>query len=93
MEHESMVHALEEIRRTLKPNGILIDLRPVPRVSGSTGHRSAIPGCLEHDRLERGTFAVRTTIHRRTAEGRPRRACPTARGPGDRAPSAAQNGQ
>jgi hypothetical protein len=29
MEHESMVHALDEIRRTLKPNGILIDLRPV----------------------------------------------------------------
>lgn len=29
MEHESMVHALDEIRRALKPNGILIDLRPV----------------------------------------------------------------
>jgi SAM-dependent methyltransferase len=29
MEHESMVHALGEIHRTLKPNGILIDLRPV----------------------------------------------------------------
>ena len=29
MRHESMVHALNEIRRTLKPNGILIDLRPV----------------------------------------------------------------
>jgi SAM-dependent methyltransferase len=29
MEHASMVHALSEIRRTLKPNGILIDLRPV----------------------------------------------------------------
>ncbi|HLA86524.1 MAG TPA: hypothetical protein VJL10_00740 [Anaerolineales bacterium] len=29
MEHESMVHALDEIRRTLKPNGLLIDLRPV----------------------------------------------------------------
>ena len=29
MVHASMVHALEEIRRTLKPNGILIDLRPV----------------------------------------------------------------
>jgi SAM-dependent methyltransferase len=29
MEHASMVHALDEIRRTLKPNGILIDLRPV----------------------------------------------------------------
>jgi SAM-dependent methyltransferase len=29
MEHESMVYALDEIRRTLKPNGILIDLRPV----------------------------------------------------------------
>ena len=29
MEHASMVHALGEIRRTLKTNGILIDLRPV----------------------------------------------------------------
>lgn len=29
MQHESMVHALDEIRRVLKPNGILIDLRPV----------------------------------------------------------------
>jgi len=29
MEHASMVHALDEIRRTLTPDGILIDLRPV----------------------------------------------------------------
>ena len=29
MPHEGMVHALQEIHRTLKPNGILIDLRPV----------------------------------------------------------------
>ena len=29
MEHASMVHALSEIRRTLKSDGILIDLRPV----------------------------------------------------------------
>lgn len=29
MQHESMVHALDEVRRTLKPNGMLIDLRPV----------------------------------------------------------------
>jgi hypothetical protein len=29
MEHASMVHALGEIRRTLKQDGILIDLRPV----------------------------------------------------------------
>lgn len=29
MEHESMVHALSEIHRTLKPNGILLDLRPL----------------------------------------------------------------
>jgi hypothetical protein len=26
-----MVHALREIRRVLKPNGILIDLRPAPK--------------------------------------------------------------
>ena len=29
MEHTSMVHALREIHRTLTPNGLLIDLRPV----------------------------------------------------------------
>ena len=41
-----MVHALDEIRRTLKPNGILIDLRPVEEnwlveVSSSTGEQLA----------------------------------------------------
>jgi len=41
-----MVHALDEIRRTLKPNGILIDLRPVSsnwsvEVSSSTGYQLA----------------------------------------------------
>ena len=46
MEHESMVHALDEIRRTLKPNGTLIDLRPVSsnwsvEVSSSTGYQLA----------------------------------------------------
>jgi hypothetical protein len=29
MEHASMVHALSEIRRTLKTDGLLLDLRPV----------------------------------------------------------------
>jgi hypothetical protein len=46
MEHESMVHALDEIRRTLKTNGTLIDLRPVEsnwsvEVSSSTGYQVA----------------------------------------------------
>ena len=41
-----MVHALDEIRRTLKPNGILIDLRPVEEnwlveVNASTGNQAA----------------------------------------------------
>ena len=41
-----MVHALDEIRRTLKPNGILIDMRPVEsnwwvEVSSSTGYQVA----------------------------------------------------
>ena len=41
-----MVHALDEIRRTLKPNGILIDLRPVEsswsvEVSSSAGYQLA----------------------------------------------------
>jgi hypothetical protein len=29
MEHESMVHALEEMHRVLTPRGLLIDLRPL----------------------------------------------------------------
>ena len=29
MKHEGMVHALEEIRRLLRPGGILIDIHPV----------------------------------------------------------------
>lgn len=46
MEHESMVHALHEIRRSLKPNGILIDLRPVEanwpvEITSSTGYQVA----------------------------------------------------
>jgi hypothetical protein len=46
MEHESMVHALDEIRRTLKQHGILIDMRPVSsnwsvEVSSSTGYQLA----------------------------------------------------
>ncbi len=46
MEHESMVHALDEIRRVLKPNGILIDLRPMEsnwsvEVSSSMGMQAA----------------------------------------------------
>jgi hypothetical protein len=46
MEHESMVHALSEIRRTLKSNGILIDLRPVEsnwsvEIASSTGYQAS----------------------------------------------------
>jgi len=46
MQHESMVHALDEIRRVLKPNGQLIDLRPVEanwavEVVSSTGWQAA----------------------------------------------------
>jgi SAM-dependent methyltransferase len=46
MQHESMVHALDEIRRTLKPDGVLIDLRPVEEnwpveVNSSTGYQAA----------------------------------------------------
>jgi len=46
MEHESMVHALDEIRRTLKPDGTLIDLRPVEsnwsvEIASSMGYQLA----------------------------------------------------
>jgi hypothetical protein len=30
MEYEGMVHALEELHRLLKPDGVLIDIHPVP---------------------------------------------------------------
>ena len=49
MEHESMVHALDEIRRTLKPNGILIDLRPVE--SSWSVEVSSSAGCQLSGRL------------------------------------------
>jgi SAM-dependent methyltransferase len=46
MEHESMVHALNEIHRVLKPNGILLDLRPLEdswavEVVSSTGWQAS----------------------------------------------------
>ena len=54
-----MVHALDEIRRTLKPNGILIDLRPVEsnwsvEVVSSAGWQAAgrlsdLPTAVEDD--------------------------------------------
>ncbi len=54
-----MVHALDEIRRTLKPNGILIDLRPVEsnwsvEVVSSVGWQAAgrlsdMPAAVEDD--------------------------------------------
>lgn len=59
MQHESMVHALSEIRRTLKPGGRLIDLRPVEsnwqvEVSSSAGVQAAgrltdVPEAVEDD--------------------------------------------
>jgi SAM-dependent methyltransferase len=68
MEHESMVHALDEIRRTLKPNGILIDLRPVEsnwsvEIVSSVGWQAAgrlsdRPAAVEDD--EAAFHAMRT---------------------------------
>lgn len=59
MEHAGMVHALDEIRRTLKPNGVLLDLRPVEdnwqvEVVSSTGWQTAgrlsdLPAAVEDD--------------------------------------------
>jgi SAM-dependent methyltransferase len=68
MEHESMVHALDEIRRTLKPNGILIDVRPVEsnwsvEIVSSVGWQAAgrlsdLPAAVEDD--EAAFHAMRT---------------------------------
>jgi predicted SAM-dependent methyltransferase len=33
MEHQGMVHALEEIHRLLKPDGLLIDIHPAPELT------------------------------------------------------------
>ncbi len=56
-----MVHALDEIRRTLKPNGLLIDLRPVEvnwpvEVASSAGSQvsgrlSDLPPAMEDDEV------------------------------------------
>jgi SAM-dependent methyltransferase len=42
MAHEGMVHALEEIHRLLKPDGMLIDIHPIPEgylIKALTGDR------------------------------------------------------
>jgi hypothetical protein len=33
MEHQGMVHALEEIHRLLSPGGLLVDIHPVPEMT------------------------------------------------------------
>jgi hypothetical protein len=33
MEHQGMVHALEEIYRLLNPGGLLVDIHPVPKMT------------------------------------------------------------
>jgi hypothetical protein len=55
-----MVHALEEVRRVLKPDGILIDIRPLngqwtievasTRGSKETGHVDDLPELLNADK-------------------------------------------
>src|SRR5258706_900616 len=49
MEHESMVHALNEIRRILKPGGKLIDVRPLE--AGWPVEIAAASGVVEAGRL------------------------------------------
>jgi SAM-dependent methyltransferase len=50
MEHAGMVHALNEIHRTLKPGGILLDLRPVE--SNWAVEVTSRAGCQVGGRLE-----------------------------------------
>lgn len=60
MQHEGMVHALDEIRRVLVPGGILVDLRPLAgqwrvevvsaRETRQTGTVTDEPPGLEDDR-------------------------------------------
>jgi SAM-dependent methyltransferase len=59
MEHEGMVHALDEIRRVLVPDGILVDLRPLTedwkvevfswREKRETGRVTGMPIGIEDD--------------------------------------------
>src|SRR5215510_9205912 len=59
MDPESMVHALDEIRRVLVPNGVLIDLRPLAdhwrvevaslREIRRTGHVTDLPEQINGD--------------------------------------------
>ena len=62
-----MVHALDEIRRTIKPNGVLIDIRPVEEnwpveVNASTGYQVA--GRLTDLPDARGRVRVKMLITR-----------------------------
>jgi SAM-dependent methyltransferase len=72
MEHRGMVHALQEIRRLLKPNGILIDIHPVPEAplyevhaEGGVRFAAAAPGYDCDEDVVQADKAVARSLKRR----------------------------
>jgi SAM-dependent methyltransferase len=72
MEHRGMVHALQEIRRLLKPRGILIDIHPVPvaplyevHAEGGVRFAAAVPGYDGDEDVVQADKAVVRSLKRR----------------------------
>jgi SAM-dependent methyltransferase len=72
MEHQGIVHALQEIRRLLKPNGMLIDIHPVPvaplyeiHADGGVLFAAAAPGYDGDEDVVQADKAVARSLKRR----------------------------
>jgi SAM-dependent methyltransferase len=72
MEHKGMVHALQEIRRLLKPDGVLIDIHPVPdaplfevRRDGRVLHAEPEPGHDFDEDIRQADRALARALKRR----------------------------
>jgi hypothetical protein len=70
MEHEGMVHALEEIHRLLRTEGTLLDIHPVPEppvvqvIDGDVIFSEPDPGYDYDDDLRHAEAAVATVVSR-----------------------------